>query len=357
VSEVLVVPRGRLRVAAKAGETGQLRSAGFSQSWSGDGVIPVALLPGRETEVIVQRAGQTLRGRIGIQFSGPATALIDSSCSPHRVSVVPQGGWKDGWIYVGCRLTYGKESSDHPATLATYVYWSGADKLSVDGVETPAHVDSVWALQLRSRPGEVELRSRERSVKLAYRIPDKLHIASIGVGIGPYAYAFETSTGGGDAHTVAPLVTLYASYFLTEGLRVVLFDAMALNRSYFSDIGLYLNVEQVRTVDRRLSLNLLLGAHVIGFRADDQFRLPFSAPQGFELIYRDFLGRNRNISAGSFLYPPIQGRSYYNVWLRWGTPSVFAEFNYISWREPLDGSPVRSRSAGVSIGFPLFRFL
>ena len=358
VSEILVVPRARLLVRATGPVTGQLRSGGFVQPFTGETEIPIALLPGRlsEIEVLVQRDGRAERGRIGVRFEGPPTVLIDSSCSPFNLSSVSDPSWKHGWIYVGCRLVHGQASSHHASTLDAYVYWSGSpETIAVGGIETTPVSDSVWGLRLRPQPGEVELRSRDRALKLRYRIPETLKRLSFGMGIGPYNYVFESAAES--AHTVAPLVTLYASYFLTEGMRVVLFDAMALHRSYFTDVGLYLNAEQVRTIDGRFSLNLLLGAHVIGFRSAGKFNLPFSAPQGIEIIYRDAFMRNRNLSAGAFLYPPIQDRSYYNLWLRWGSPSVFAEFNYISWEEPAGGASVRSRSAGLSVGFPLFRFL
>ena len=62
--------------------------------------------------------------------------------------------------------------------------------------------------------------------------------------------------------------------------------------------------------------------------------------------------------------PGVGGTAYYNAWLRWGNPAIFVELNYIGWQElipnPKDEKDVRSvelRSIGISVGFPLFKFL
>ena len=96
------------------------------------------------------------------------------------------------------------------------------------------------------------------------------------------------------------------------------------------------------------------------FRSNDQHYLRPGGPQGIEIVYRDAFKRAHNFSVGAFAYPPINDRSYYNVWLRWGTGKFFGELNFISWREKAgtyDSQTVFNRSMGVSFGFPLFRFL
>jgi hypothetical protein len=81
-----------------------------------------------------------------------------------------------------------------------------------------------------------------------------------------------------------------------------------------------------------------------------------SVPQGFEFIVRDLFARNRNLTAGAFVYPKISGRAYYNFWLRWGSPQVFGELNYIEWQEPHGDERTHSRALGVSFGAPILRF-
>jgi hypothetical protein len=51
-------------------------------------------------------------------------------------------------------------------------------------------------------------------LNLRFMLPKKLSYASLGVGIGPYGYRFEDLLGALDR--IAPITTLYGSYFLTE---------------------------------------------------------------------------------------------------------------------------------------------
>jgi hypothetical protein len=102
---------------------------------------------------------------------------------------------------------------------------------------------------------------------------------------------------------------------------------------------------------------LLLGANVLLYARDEHVAGRVSAPQGFELVFRDFLARNRNLTAGAFLYPNISGRSYYNLWLRWGSADFFGEVNFIDWHEPHRTAPSTSRSLGLTFGTTVARFL
>jgi hypothetical protein len=190
---------------------------------------------------------------------------------------------------------------------------------------------------------------------LRYRVPKDLHLGFLGGGIGPYAYTF--TGGGADTRTVAPVATLYAGYFITEAMRVVAFDAITVHKDHVNDLGLYLVSEQFKTLDRRISLNVMLGAHVVGLNFNGSGHIIFSAPQGAEITFRDLFKKSYNFSFGSFVYPPIDGTAYYNVWLRWGKPTFFYELNYISWREQIDGQNFYARAFGVCVGFPLWRFL
>jgi hypothetical protein len=139
-------------------------------------------------------------------------------------------------------------------------------------------------------------------------------------------------------------------------VRIVYFNATALHRRGYADNGLYLWLEQARMVDDRLSFNLLLGANMLVYSHDDRVEWRMTAPQGFELVYRDLFGRNRSGMLGAFLYPDLFDRSYYNVWLRWGSPQLFGELNYIHWKQPHADGVTSSTSIGVSFGTPIARF-
>jgi hypothetical protein len=186
------------------------------------------------------------------------------------------------------------------------------------------------------------------------RIAEDLKLGHFGLGIGPYTYSFEGP--GASVSSVRPLLTLYASYFITETVRAVAFNATALSNLGFSDLGIYLGMENFRVIDRRLVLNILLGGHAIGYFSRGDAFIRFGVPQGFEVVYTDAFKPGNNLSAGGFIYPLIEGKSYYNLWLRWGS-RVFGEINYIAWEEMLNGDRHASRSLGVTVGFPFFQFL
>jgi hypothetical protein len=186
-------------------------------------------------------------------------------------------------------------------------------------------------------------------------LPDPLHAAFVGLGIGPYYYLYRD--GPVELDATLPLLTLYAGYAFTPEVRLVYFNATAMHARWGSiDQGLYVWLEQARFVDDRVSLNLLLGANVLVYSHDDHAVGRLSVPQGFEFIVRDLFARNRNLTAGAFVYPKISGRAYYNFWLRWGSPQVFGELNYIEWQEPHGDERTHSRALGVSFGAPILRF-
>jgi hypothetical protein len=209
---------------------------------------------------------------------------------------------------------------------------------------------------MRSQPGTVKLKGKSREIEIGYAIPDNLHRGSLGAGIGPYSYFYQSSdeiTKGGTAE-----LTLYGSYLLYDTIRAVAFDATTFTAQLTTDFGLYVASEQFRTFDRRVGLNIMLGAHLIGFKSHGSYLVFIGAPQGIELVITDFLAKNRSLNAGAFIYPSIGGKSYYNTWLRWGSPSFFGEINYISWEEDTDDrGRFYSQSLGFSIGFPIARFL
>ena len=362
VEEVLVLPRARLIVSAKDSQGGAIVSGGFAQGIAADGTaeIPVALVSGDSNpiSVTVIRGGKEIRGEWRIRFKPKASSSgarvgIDASCSRYGVKARSSPVLSnDEWIYVGCRLSVMHAEGHRTSSLEMYVYWDNIGKrLKVDGADALPLRPTIWTLRVRSRPGVVKLSDGDHEVSLEYAIPEDFHYLALGVGIGPYSYQF--IAGDANVSTATPLLTVYGSYFIKEPLRIVAFDATAFNGQMVTDFGIYLNTEYARFLDNRVALNLMLGAHAIGYQAFGAYYLQVSAPQGIEMVFSDAFGRNRNLTLGGFIYPPINDVSYYNIWLRWGSPAIFGELNYILWNEQLGDQSIYSRSFGVSVGFPI----
>jgi hypothetical protein len=368
-ADFLALPRGRLILVAEGIEGAQVQNAGFTQSFevragTGRAEMPIALLSGEKNPVLVKilRGGKIETGVLLVRFTprkpfdGPRV-FTDPSCSPHRVKFESTGARDDEWVYIGCRLVYSEGDEERTSSLEMFVYWDNVGQsIKIDGIETLPASPSVWALRLRSSPKAVRLKAGDHELTLQHNAPEKLKLGSFSVGLGPYAYRYDAP--GVAANAVVPLVTVYGSYFIFETVRIVAFNATAVHSAYNTDFGIYLSQESLKTLDRRISVNVMLGAHFLGYKASNQNMFQFGAPQGFEIVFRDFAQKSRNLTFGSFIYPLIDGKEYYNTWVRWGTGSVFAELNYIGWREPLEnGERAFSRSVGISVGMPwTFRF-
>lgn len=366
VAELLVVPRARLRVRVSPQQGGVVEYAGATYPISGGTAeISVALIESEENEFRVRFGGPRERGSGpligGVKYRaaghGPKSrsqVLIDPSCSRYSLTTMESALSETEWAYFGCRLIYDRSSEAMSSILEVRVLWSGTQRLAMNGVELTGAGSSVWTLRLRSQPGRVELRSDSGKADLSYRVADRARLGFVGLGLGPYLYAVDTP--GLVVDTVAPVLTLYGSYLLNETTRVVVFDAISIHRHFFTDFGLYLNYESARLFDRRLSLNFLLGGHALIFRAPGGTYTRLGLPQGVELIYRDAFRRSHNLGLGAFVFPEIAGKAYYNTWIRWGSPALFGEFNYIAWREELGSDRIFSRSVGLTLGFPLTLF-
>jgi hypothetical protein len=167
------------------------------------------------------------------------------------------------------------------------------------------------------------------------------------MGIGPYSHQ----------NVVRPFPTFYAGYYLNDGMKLASFTALPIRKNPEIDTGLYLVSEQFKGIDERIHFSLLLGAHLLSFYSEGVHYSIMSAPQGVELGFRDFLIKGENLTVGGFFYPMIANRFYTNSWIRFGSGRLFYEFNFINWQEPVDSGNFSAKSAGVSIGFPLFRAL
>jgi hypothetical protein len=375
--EVFLLPRGRLilEVEGEGDAFAQVRNLGFVQTLVREGrrlkgELPVALLgggTGTRIEVIVNRGSKVEKGVLVVRFSPraqPARSmqmdqriLADTGCSQSAVRADDDSRLgPDQWVYIGCRYIMGWGEEYSVAGLDTFVYWEGAvGKVRVDGVDTQPSLPGVWALRLRSAPGRVTLVDEAGNrVAFSYRIPDRQRYGSIGFGVGPYSYSY--NDGASTTQSITPLLTLYGSLFFSEIFRIVAFNATSFNSNWFSDTGVYFQTDNFKVLDKRLQMKLLFGAETLSFAAAGGPKAVVGVPQGFEIIFRDFGGKGHNLTGGAFIYPLINGKKYYNTWVRWGSSQLFGEFNFIDWQEPVGSGFVSSTSFGVTVGAPLIRF-
>jgi hypothetical protein len=369
VSGVVVVPRAVMRVTVPGASAGQVRVAGHVHPLvAKDGIasaeVPVALLATLRAAIEVELVHHGVRAtsRFLPTFTPRpehrGRIMLDPSCSPHGVRVLAGTIPDDAFLHLGCRQIRTSHDGRVAATIELYALWSSdfaGATLDVEGVATPATLETLYVLRGGEPRGAITLRTGGRTLVLGYLAPPHLSAAFIGLGVGPYFYQYQD--GRTDLRTILPLVTLYASYAFSADVRFVYFNASVPDAHGSIDQGLYVWFEQARFVDERVSLILLLGGNLLIYPHDNRTQVRVSVPQGFELIFRDFLAKNRNLTGGAFLYPQFEGRAYYNVWLRWGSPQLFGELNYIEWKEPHGRRSTRSRAAGVSFGTPLLRFL
>lgn len=351
VDELLVVPRALLEVSAP-GLEGSVRSGGIIQPLSGGKArVLVALVSGEENPIEIRTPGKT--GTLKIRFAPREQGhriYLDTSCSRTRLAVDSSAFPADAWAYIGCRSTRNYGEGVVRSDLDLLVFADNLGPVRIGGAEAPAADPGRWNLRLTSLSREATLEGARGALKLSAQVPEQANRAFLGAGVGPYKYEFEKGTTKVD--TTVPLATLYSAYVLTSTNRVVFFAALAAHKHLYADAGLYFQFESFRAFDRRISLNLLLGGHGFSYTLNGTRTTRLNFPQGFELFFFDILGRGKNASFGGFVQPPIDDKSYYNMWLRWGPTSWFLEANYISVAEP--GSTIKSY--GLSVGFPLVSF-
>lgn len=255
-------------------------------------------------------------------------------------------------------MVHNRTDAGKKPSLEVFFYWDRMTnaEVKVNGRVLPSLRPQLFAFIPIAEQHTMRLESGEESLAIEYASPSRLYDLSVSAGIGPYLYHIEGSRLAVDKWV--PFGTLYAGYFLKESLRVVSFAAFPMSANPYMDVGLYVSTEQFRGIDERFSVNFLLGAHVIGFSSSTSSQWSFSAPQGIEMSFRDFMGwKRQNFSFGGFFYPTINRRSYFNTWIRIGSSSLFWEINYISWQEPVGEADIYTRSIGLSVGFPLFSAL
>jgi hypothetical protein len=358
VADVLALPRARLILRKSAGGppiTGRVTSGGFSQDFAGGeelAKIPVSLLEADDNKITVT-AGESKRDlRVVFRprvFDHPATNVgIDASCSRYGVKAELQNPALPSLIEIGCRFVETEGAAHRTSTLEILVSWNGAHQ-----IVAPAILPGLWAFRERPSQEPLVIANGAEKLSISYSIPGNFHYGSLGGGLGPYIFDFNDP--GSQYRVATPTLTLYGSYFLTEGSRLVAFGLATFNEHMTADFGVHLNTESLRTLDRRLAINVMLGAHIIGYKFGGSYVVHPGAPQGVEVIYSDAFARGKNLSLGGFVYPEIDGKAYYNLWIRWGS-STFLELNYIAWKDLVGQAQIFCRDVGISLGMPLARF-
>jgi hypothetical protein len=254
------------------------------------------------------------------------------------------------WVYVSCRTVHPTQDSGYVIRADLELRWeteAGVRSIRVNGSESESPDGVFHGVSFNSNSGNFHLEKGNDSFDLKVAVSERFHPLWVSVGIGPYSHQ----------NVIRAFPTIYAGFYLSEGMRIASFSAFPIRSKPEVDTGLYLVAEQFRGIDERIHFSLLLGAHLLSFHSEGQHYSRMSAPQGIELGFRDFLIRSQNLTFGGFFYPPISNRFYINSWIRFGNANLFYEFNFINWQEPTDSGTFVGKSAGLSIGFPLFRAL
>jgi hypothetical protein len=379
--EELVLPRARARIEIAGGADSAFASyAGalypFSRNAKGIWVVDlaVALLVDPSEPVTVEyiKANKKFLGALSLErrehsVSPKQRVHLDPTCSRFIRRATAHGGTGSDWLSIGCRRVIYRASTQVRQSVELHAFWDNARNVRVDGVaiENAQSASRELVLRLNPEAKRLELRAEpDMVVTLEYAAPSRAHGAMIELGIGPNVHhwlgVLDNPIAGtlrDPFYVLSPLAVMNLSYEISDTLRLISFNAVNLNRRWDADLGFYVNYEAMRVLDRRFTVNLLIGAHAVSFMTADGYVLKFGAPQGTEVIFRDAFVRNFDLSLGGFLYPEISNKSYYNVYLRYGTPNLFGEINVIEWSEPLKSGVIAStKSLGLTVGFPLVRF-
>jgi hypothetical protein len=352
VSSTWVLPR--IKVRAKIIDSKKIKSASvfsahrkiFLEKQSVSFWIPA--LQGVEHRVSVEGAAESISEKhFKIRYSPESMSAkhfeVDASCSMTPIHVQAMSSPR-GWTYVGCRSVYGSGLKKPYREFEIHV-WSE----STEGVSERR----IFVLNPHENILEATLPAHD--IKVSYRLGERIPLAFMGAGLGGYNFRYDSETTS--AETWAPVLTTYASYFVSDANRIVFFASGVLNRLGFVDMGLYLKTESAVFLDDRVRLYLLIGAQALAIPVAGSGRVWVpSAPQGVEFIFSDFFQRNDYLMAGAFIYPSIAGKSYSNVYLRWARPQYFIEFNYIRIEENLRHQRVVTSQSGISLGKSLLGF-
>lgn len=358
----LVLPRAQAEaiIADTAIQTAQITTGGKTFPYSNPSQHPMrfslALVSGSANPIEIElesKSGQITRLKAEMVFTEQALAKtpiihFDNDCVSYRIQTRPTERIPR-WTFVGCKLIWLKQAGELKPHLQLTRFSDGTPETLSDD-----HYSEVL-VTTESFSGGGHVAIVPDRIDVSATVPDKVKRGNLRLGLGPYYYEYHSDSMSRAGLAVMP--TLYASYTLTDTIRVAAFSMVAPIKTYFADNGLYLFTEQARLFDRKLSFSLLLGGHHLAYYSPSGRRGAFSAPQGFELQYRGLFNRPYAMTLGAFIYPTIGGRRDQNIWLRYGSSRWFVELNYLSWKEPYDGNlSAHSSAFGLSVGFPQWGF-
>jgi hypothetical protein len=349
VERRFLVPKARARLKVRPGTTIRYHDLLF-HAVSDSIEVPVVLTTEAGNELGIEEKNRR-PVRVGFKPARPldTSVVIDSNCSQTRVQISSLK-LEHSWVYLSCQTVHPKQDSGYVMRSDLEIRWetdSGAKTIRLNGVESGSADGVSHLISFHPESGMYHLEKGGDSFDLRIPLPERFHPFWVSLGIGPYSHQ----------NVVRAFPTIYAGYYFSEGMKIASFSAFPIRSKPEVDTGLYLVSEQFRGIDERITFNLLLGAHVLSFHSGGTQYIRMSAPQGIEIGFRDFLMRNQNFTFGGFFYPLISNRSYINSWIRFGNSNLFYEFNFIQWQEPTDTGTFTGKSAGLSIGFPLFRAL
>ncbi len=357
IARYYLIPRARVKVTNKGGgaQRVSIRYQGITFS---DQVL-VALMPDPDPSfVVLDGTGTKELAHFKIKYhprQGNANRLVvDHSCSPFKVEVNAEQ-LTESWVEIGCKMVLSKSDVGAKPVLELMIYWDGPNAqlpLVQDGLALEKGNFPFQSVKLTSEQPRVIFQKGLEKITLTQHVAETFHRFVLSAGLGLYQY--ETQENSVTNSKLVPFGTLYMSYFVSEAIKVASFWAFPGDSRFQTDVGLYMVAEQFRGVDERLSMNILLGAHMLEYTGRTQTHFNFSAPQGIELTFRDLFATRQNFSVGGFFYPTINGQSYINSWIRYGSSKLFYEVNYITWTEPYPSGSVSSESVGFSIGMPLY---
>jgi hypothetical protein len=376
IDERIVLPRARVKIEIPGADGVLVSTSGRSTPlqkngegtvpgvWSAEVLVPLVSGEASTLKVRVKKGTaetETLLFLESVESEASPLIGVDSSCSPWHVELSAKEALgekpkRNAVILADCRIVRSQTSGGMPAALDLFLFIDGAGKhLKLNGSTVVAVAPSLFRLRLTPQVDSFEIETEGGArYNLDYRIPQKLNRGFIGAGVGPYRYKLDAP--GVAVDTTAAVLTLYGSYQFSDTVRFTAFNATALHANYFTDTGFYFKSDSLKLLDQRVLIYVMLGANLIGYKFGSGTQKKWGVPQGFEAVYRDFLSPNRSLVAGAFVYPPIDGKSYYNTWVRYGSPSLFGEINYLEVRDAIEGQSVYTRSVGFSLGFPLARF-
>ncbi len=361
------IPRARIFLSALEAQSASVSYGGKVTSLHSapkglSGSVWLLLLsdPAHTAEIQVLRGSRVLKGIFRVvhvpSAIGPTKVITDTTCNPPALDAFVNDVGKRNWMYVICQYEHGPDEHGVNTSLLLNIVWPNVgQRIEINGIPVDSQALSFWQVRVASTETHVVLKHATTTVDLKYKIPPHWYSAFIAFGVGPYLYKFDDGINPFSA--LYPVPTIYGVYRLSDSKRLALFDMTTIAKKSVSDFGFYYVFDSLHAMDNRFTMNLMLGAHGLGFGFKHLVYIQPDFAQGAEFLFSDFLMKNKNISIGAFLYPKINGQYYYNFWLRWGEAQWFLELNYIAWQRYTQEMLHNFEAVGFSVGVPIVSFL